>query len=146
MHPGGPTIKITLKRCLHRVLPDIADSSETSKTGTFFTIDSGFPRSSCIHGTRARAGEEAEQLHKECSGDHRHIVLLEGGGGGRARRAQVYPNVSEMMARLFVGMCTCICICLLCASRSVRFSSTDEVSISDQAKTICLHPEVAPHQ
>ena len=44
------TIRITLKRCLHRVLPDIADSSETSKTGTFSTIDSGFPRSSCIHG------------------------------------------------------------------------------------------------
>ena len=29
------TIKITLKRCLHRVLPDIADSSETSKMEYF---------------------------------------------------------------------------------------------------------------
>ena len=41
----------------------------------------------------------AEQLHKECSGDHRHIVLL---GGGRARRAQVYPN--ELCRQIVIGL------------------------------------------
>ena len=40
----------------------------------------------------------AEQLNKECSGDHRHIVLL---GGGRARRAQVYPN--ELCRQIVIG-------------------------------------------
>jgi hypothetical protein len=41
----------------------------------------------------------AEQLNKECSGDHRHIVLL---GGGRARRAQVYPN--ELCRQIVIGL------------------------------------------
>ena len=43
--------------------------------------------------------ELAEQLHKECSGDHRHIVLL---GGGRARRAQVYPD--ELCRQIVIGL------------------------------------------
>ena len=40
-----------------------------------------------------------EILEKDCSGDHRHVVLL---GGGRARRAQVYPN--GLCRRIIIGL------------------------------------------
>ena len=38
-------------------------------------------------------------LEKDCSGDHRHVVLLR---GGRARRAQVYPN--ELCRQIITGL------------------------------------------
>ena len=43
--------------------------------------------------------ELADILQKDCSGDHRHMVLL---GGGRARRAQVYPN--ELCRQTIAGL------------------------------------------
>ena len=41
----------------------------------------------------------ADILSQDCSGDHRHVVLI---GGGRARRAQVYPN--ELCRQIIVGL------------------------------------------
>ena len=38
-------------------------------------------------------------MEKDCSGDHRHIVLI---GGGRARRAQVYPD--ELCREIIIGL------------------------------------------
>ena len=40
-------------------------------------------------GFMTNACKLADTLEKDCSGDHRHVVLI---GGGRAKRAQVYPN------------------------------------------------------
>ena len=56
------TIKMTLKRCLHRVLPDIADSSEKLvrllKLEHFSLLILGFRDHLAFMETRARAGEE----------------------------------------------------------------------------------------
>jgi hypothetical protein len=41
----------------------------------------------------------ADILSKDCSGDHRHVVLI---GGGRARRAQVYPD--ELCRHIILGL------------------------------------------
>ena len=40
-------------------------------------------------GLMTNACKIAETLANECKGDHRHVVLI---GGGRAKRAEVYPN------------------------------------------------------
>jgi len=40
-------------------------------------------------GSMTNAFRIAEELEKPCCSDHRHVVLI---GGGRARRAQVYPG------------------------------------------------------
>ena len=40
-------------------------------------------------GFMTNASKLAERLERNCSGDHRHVVLIR---GGRARRAQVYPK------------------------------------------------------
>ena len=45
------------------------------------------------------ASKLAERLERDCSGDHRHVVLI---GGGRARRAQVYPN--EVCKEIMIGL------------------------------------------
>ena len=45
------------------------------------------------------ASKLAERLERDCSGDHRHVVLI---GGGRARRAQVYPN--ELCKEMIIGL------------------------------------------
>ena len=49
-------------------------------------------------GLMTNAIKIAETLQKDCAGDHRHIVLI---GGGRARRAQVYPN--ELCRQIIFG-------------------------------------------
>ena len=41
----------------------------------------------------------AERLERDCSGDHRHVLLL---GGGRARRAQAYPD--ELCRQIIIGL------------------------------------------
>ena len=41
----------------------------------------------------------AETLRKDCSGDHRHVVLI---GGGRAKRAEVYPG--ELCKQIIFGL------------------------------------------
>lgn len=41
----------------------------------------------------------AERLEQPCSGDHRHVLLL---GGGRARRAQIYPD--ELCREIIYGL------------------------------------------
>ena len=50
-------------------------------------------------GFMTNAVKLADRLTKDCSGDHRHVVLL---GGGKARRAQVYPN--ELCKQIIIGL------------------------------------------
>ena len=50
-------------------------------------------------GFMTNAVKLAERLAKDCSGDHRHVVLI---GGGRARRAQVYPD--ELCKEIIIGL------------------------------------------
>ena len=50
-------------------------------------------------GFMTNASKLAERLERDCSGDHRHVVLI---GGGRARRAQVYPN--ELCREIIIGL------------------------------------------
>ena len=50
-------------------------------------------------GFMTNACKIADSLEKDCTGDHRHIVLI---GGGRARRAQVYPN--ELCKQIIFGL------------------------------------------
>ena len=50
-------------------------------------------------GFMTNAHKLAEILEKDCSSDHRHVVLI---GGGRAKRAQVYPN--ELCTAIIYGL------------------------------------------
>ena len=50
-------------------------------------------------GCMTNAVKLAENLKKDCSGDHRHVVLI---GGGRAKRAEVYPG--ELCKQIIFGL------------------------------------------
>ena len=49
-------------------------------------------------GFMTNAWEIAGELSKKCSGDHRHITLL----NGRAKRAEVYPD--DLCVRIVDGL------------------------------------------
>jgi len=50
-------------------------------------------------GFMTNAAKIAEEVEKQSSGDYRHVVLM---GGGRARRAQVYPG--ELCKGIIYGL------------------------------------------
>ena len=50
-------------------------------------------------GWMTNAVKIGEELERPCSGDHRHVVLI---GGGRAKRAQVYPG--ELCKAIIFGL------------------------------------------
>ena len=61
------------------------------------TMEGGFVKKPT--GFMTNAIKLAERLQWDCSGDHRHVLLL---GGGRARRAQAYPD--ELCKQITIGL------------------------------------------
>jgi hypothetical protein len=50
-------------------------------------------------GFMTNAVKIADNLQRDCAGDHRHVVLI---GGGRAKRAEVYPG--ELCRQIIFGL------------------------------------------
>ena len=65
-------------------------TDEDSQERTLVKKPTGFMTNAC---------KIAETLANECQGDHRHVVLI---GGGRAKRAEVYPN--ELCKKIIFGL------------------------------------------